>query len=105
MPGCDPFEHDHDAHCGSFVKEHMLSLLTPCRAQNGALSSGDRIPVPLADMSQTVAALVLAGGSSDNPLARARAMPALEIGRHVAILRIRGSVLCSCAPPYVTAVK
>ena len=32
------------------------------------------------DIAGSVAALVLAGGSSDNPLARDRAMPALEIG-------------------------
>lgn len=44
-------------------------------------SSGDRVPVPSQEMASSVAALVLAGGSSDNPLARARAMPALEIGR------------------------
>ncbi len=31
-------------------------------------------------ISTSVAALVLAGGSSDNPLARNRAMPAIEIG-------------------------
>ena len=36
--------------------------------------------MPQQEITQSVAALVLAGGSSDNPLARARAMPALEIG-------------------------
>ncbi len=44
------------------------------------LESGDRLVVSQADMSRSVAALVLAGGSSDNPLARNRAMPAIEIG-------------------------
>jgi hypothetical protein len=69
----------------SFARAHadrlLCSTLAPHRrAQNGAFSSGDRIPVPQQEITQSVAALVLAGGSSDNPLARARAMPALEIG-------------------------
>ncbi len=38
------------------------------------------------DITTTCAALVLAGGSSDNPLARHRALPALEIGAAPAAL-------------------
>jgi glucose-1-phosphate adenylyltransferase len=41
-----------------------------------------------ADISSTVAALVLAGGSSDNPLARNRAMPAIEIGSNLRLIDI-----------------
>jgi hypothetical protein len=86
-----------------------LRLQSPalwCRAENGAFSSGDRIPVPQQEITQSVAALVLAGGSSDNPLARARAMPALEIGKfwaacgwvlHVCdLLRRAGPLLPGC---------
>ena len=32
------------------------------------------------DISRTVHAVILAGGPSDNPLARFRAMPAVELG-------------------------
>lgn len=44
------------------------------------LAGGERLNVSQGDISRSVAALVLAGGSSDNPLARNRAMPAIEIG-------------------------
>jgi glucose-1-phosphate adenylyltransferase len=44
--------------------------------------------VPQQEITQSVAALVLAGGSSDNPLARARAMPALEIGSNLRLIDI-----------------
>ena len=34
------------------------------------------------DISRSVHAVILAGGPSDNPLARTRAMPAVELGGH-----------------------
>jgi hypothetical protein len=36
--------------------------------------------ITVEDISKSVHAIILAGGSSDNPLARFRAMPAVELG-------------------------
>ena len=36
--------------------------------------------ITVEDISKSVHAIILAGGSSDNPLARYRAMPAVELG-------------------------
>ena len=38
------------------------------------------------DISKSVHAIILAGGSADNPLARYRAMPAVELGEWLTIL-------------------
>jgi len=40
------------------------------------------------DITTTCAALVLAGGSTDNPLARQRALPALEIGSNLRLIDV-----------------
>ena len=37
--------------------------------------------ITVEDISKNVHAIILAGGSSDNPLARYRAMPAVELGQ------------------------
>ena len=37
--------------------------------------------ITVEDISKSVHAIILAGGSADNPLARYRAMPAVELGR------------------------
>lgn len=48
----------------------------------------DSMGAPPGDISHTCAALVLAGGSSNNPLARQRAMPALEIGSNLRLIDV-----------------
>lgn len=57
---------------------HCLKLVMfGCRLDT---AGPDSMGAPPGDISHSCAALVLAGGSSNNPLARQRALPALEIG-------------------------
>ena len=41
--------------------------------------------ITVEDISKSVHAIILAGGSADNPLARYRAMPAVELGERPAL--------------------
>ena len=54
------------------------SLSTACRGLTRTTSKIGVITVE--DISKSVHAIILAGGSADNPLARYRAMPAVELG-------------------------
>lgn len=50
-------------------------------ANRGLLRTTSKVGViTVEDISKSVHAIILAGGSSDNPLARFRAMPAVELG-------------------------
>ena len=47
--------------------------------------------ITVEDISKSVHAIILAGGSADNPLARYRAMPAVELGERNSIMLVNDS--------------
>ena len=62
---------------------HRPPLTTACRGLSRTTSKIGVITVE--DISKSVHAIILAGGSADNPLARYRAMPAVELGERPAL--------------------
>lgn len=62
---------------------HRTPLTTAYRGLSRTTSKIGVITVE--DISKSVHAIILAGGSADNPLARYRAMPAVELGERPAL--------------------